>query len=97
MVARTRGGQGSELRVDSVVHAIPVASPATVVDPTGAGDAYVAGLLGGLRAGRAPAVAGRMGALAATYVVEQRGPQSHSYTPDQFAARYAAEFGEPLD
>jgi adenosine kinase len=96
VVARTRGGQGSELRVDGVVHAIPVASAARVVDPTGAGDAYIAGLLAGLRAGRPPQVAGRMGALSATYVVEQPGPQSHSYTPHEFAARYAAEFGDVL-
>jgi len=96
MVARTRGGQGSELRVDGVVHAVPVAPSAAVIDPTGAGDAYIAGLLGGLRTGRAPQVAGRMGALAATYVVERPGPQTHRYTPQEFAARYAAVFGEAL-
>jgi adenosine kinase len=97
LVARTRGGQGSELHVDGVVHALPVATAAAVVDPTGAGDAYIAGLLNGLRSGRRPEVAGRIGALAATYVIEQQGTQSHHYTRDQFAARYAAEFGERLD
>jgi hypothetical protein len=38
-----------------------------------------------------------MGALAATYVIEQQGPQSHGYGREDFAARYARTFGEPLD
>ncbi|MBJ7594706.1 MAG: carbohydrate kinase family protein [Candidatus Dormibacteraeota bacterium] len=96
VVARTRGGQGSELYIDGTVHHVPVAAAASVVDPTGAGDAYIAGLLAGLRAGRPAAVAGRMGALAATYVIEQQGPQSHTYTWDDFATRYAEAFGEKL-
>jgi adenosine kinase len=96
MVARTRGGQGSDLHVGGAVHAIPVAAADKLVDPTGAGDAYLAGLLSGLRAGRGPSMAGRIGALAATYVVEQPGPQTHHFTRAEFAARYAAEFGEAL-
>jgi len=38
-----------------------------------------------------------MGALAATYVVEQPGPQTHHFTRAEFAERYAAEFGDTLD
>jgi adenosine kinase len=97
LVARTRGGQGSELHADGTVHRVPVAPADRLVDPTGAGDAYIAGLLSGLRGGRRAQTAGRMGALAATYVIEQNGPQSHHYTRDQFAARFATAFGEPLD
>jgi adenosine kinase len=97
MVALTRGGQGSELRVDGEVHHVPSASPKALVDPTGAGDAYIAGLLAGLRAGRDPDVAARMGALAATYVIEQQGPQSHLYTREQFADRFATSFGQALE
>jgi adenosine kinase len=96
IVAVTRGGQGSELHIDGVVHSVPVAAPAAMVDPTGAGDAYIAGLLAGLREGRDPAEAARMGALAATYVIEQQGPQSHSYTRAQFAERFAVAFGAAL-
>ena len=36
-----------------------------------------------------------MAALAATYVIEKQGPQSHAYTRDEFAARYAQAFGQP--
>ena len=97
IVAVTRGAEGSELHVGGVVHHIPAAAPERLVDPTGAGDAYVAGLLTGLRAGRAPEVAARMGALAATYVIEQQGPQSHSYSLADFAGRYQRAFGTSLD
>jgi adenosine kinase len=97
IVARTRGGQGSDLHIDGAVHQIPVARVAQVVDAIGAGDAYIAGLLTGLRAGRAPGVAGRMGALAASYAIEQQGPQGHAYSRGEFAARYAKEFGTALD
>ena len=58
---------------------IPAAPVSEVVDPTGAGDAYIAGLLTGFRAGASPEVAGRMGSLAAAYVVEQHGPQRHRF------------------
>ena len=39
-------------------------------------------------------VSGRIGALAATYVLEQHGTQRHSYTRQQFAARYGKLFGD---
>jgi adenosine kinase len=38
-------------------------------------------------------VTGRVAALAAAYAIEQRGCQEHSYTPADFAGRYAAAFG----
>ena len=95
-MALTRGGQGSELHIAGAVHQVPVAPARELVDPTGAGDAYIAGLLAGLRAGREPQVAARMGALAATYVIEQQGPQTHHYTREQFAERFAVAFGQAL-
>jgi adenosine kinase len=93
MVAVTRGSAGSELHTRDGVTTIPPADVAAAVDPTGAGDAYIAGLVTGLRAGATPDVAGRMGSLAASYVVEQRGPQHHRYNRASFSARYAASFG----
>ena len=97
IVARTRGGDGSELRVDGAVHSIPTAAPSAVVDPTGAGDGYLAGLLCGLREGRDLDTAGRMGALAAAYVIEKQGPQAHAFGRSEFAARFAGAFGVALD
>ena len=93
LVAVTRGDQGSELHApDGVVH-IPVAPPRAVVDPTGAGDAYVAGLLAALRLGLPLDAAGRVAALSATFAIEQQGTQSHWYDVASFAVRYREAFG----
>ena len=94
IVAVTRGGEGSELHTTEGVLSISAAKPEAVVDPTGAGDAYIAGLLAGLRDGRSLGQAGGMAALAATYVVEQRGTQEHHFTLAEFHQRYAENFGQ---
>jgi adenosine kinase len=97
MVAVTRGAAGSELHSPEGVAVIPVAPVSEVVDPTGAGDAYMAGLVTGFRAGASPDVAGRMGSLAAAYVVEQHGPQRHRFDVPAFRDRYAVAFGASLN
>jgi adenosine kinase len=97
MVAVTRGSAGSELHTPNGVSVIPVAAVSDAVDPTGAGDAYVAGVVAGLRSGASPAVAGRIGALAGAYVVEQHGPQRHRFDAASFRERYAASFGVSLE
>ena len=48
-----------------------------VLDPTGAGDAYRAGLLKGLALGLDWPEAARMGAVLASFCVEQQGTQEH--------------------
>ena len=96
-MAVTRGSAGSEVRSPDGVAVIPAAPVTEVLDPTGAGDAYIAGLVTGLRAGRSPDVAGRMGSLAAAYVVEQNGPQLHRFDMTGFRDRYAAAFGASLN
>lgn len=93
VVAVTRGAQGSELHSGDGTARIPVASPGALVDPTGAGDAYLAGLLAALRAGDDLDTAGRVGALAAAYVIESSGTQSHHFDREGFAARYSENFG----
>jgi adenosine kinase len=92
ITAVTLGANGSVLRRGGEEVSVPAATPDAVVDPTGAGDAYVAGLVTALRAGRGLADAGRMAALAAAYVVERSGTQEHAYTQAEFAARHLALF-----
>ncbi|HEY8489387.1 MAG TPA: carbohydrate kinase family protein [Dehalococcoidia bacterium] len=95
-VVVTRGEHGSAVLTREGTVEVPVAPPAAVVDPTGAGDAYRAGLLAGLLRGLDLPRAARMGALAAAYAVERHGTQEHHYTFEEFEARYRRAFGEPL-
>jgi adenosine kinase len=93
----TRGKEGStlyrgEASSDQSV-SIPVVPIADVRDPTGAGDAYLAGLVFGLSRDLPLEVTGRIAALSAAYAVEMQGCQEHRYTPAEFAARYAKVFG----
>lgn len=69
---------------------IPAASVERVVDPTGAGDAWRAGFLAGLRRGKNLIEAGGMGAVSAAFVVEQKGGQEHRFSQAEFADRLTA-------
>jgi adenosine kinase len=89
----TRGEAGALITVDGQEVAIPPAKPKAVVDPTGAGDAFRAGFVLGLRRGWPWPVVGRVAALTAVYAIEHRGPQQHSYTLNEFRDRYRENFG----
>jgi adenosine kinase len=93
----TRGEQGSRIfqRGKPTIE-IPVAKVTSVVDPTGAGDAYLAGLAFGLAKKLPLATTGRIAAMAATYCIELKGCQEHSWTRADFAQRYQAAFGEAV-
>ena len=90
----TLGAEGAHVWAKGVLHAIPPVSPQRSDDPTGVGDAFRAGLIRGLALGLSWDLAGRMGALAATYALEQPGPQSHHYTPAEFVARFRQFFDD---
>ncbi len=96
MVVTTRGRHGSEVATRDGRITIPPALAVDEADPTGAGDAYRAGLVSGLLRGMPVDVAGRIASLAAAYVVEQTGTIEHTYTLDAFEQRYAECFGQPL-
>ncbi len=93
----TYGSQGSELRAGGEVVKVPVAAPDPIVDPTGGGDAFRAGLLKGLLLGKSLAVTGRIAALTATHAIEHHGPQEHSFTPESFLDRFRTSFPEYID
>jgi len=90
----TRGRAGSVIMVDDREYQIPIVPPTHTVEPTGAGDAFRAGLMRGMQLGLPWDIAGRMGALAATYVLEAFGTQGHHYTNSQFVARYREHFDD---
>lgn len=95
-VITTLGEKGSVIMTKEGETSVPVATVATVLDPTGAGDAYRAGLIKGILMGKSLAVAGRMGAVASAYAIEHYGTQEHRFTWSEFADRYAQSFGEQL-
>lgn len=93
----TRGEQGSLIYTEGRLAArIPIAPVAEVKDPTGAGDAYLAGLAFGIARDLPLEVTGRIAALAAAYAIEQRGCQEHAYSRTEFAERYRRAFGHDL-
>jgi adenosine kinase len=96
MVVTTLGRHGSRIATREGMVEIPSAAPVRESDPTGAGDAYRAGLVAGLLRGLDVEEAGRVASLAATYVVEQVGTIEHGYTSREFSERYFAAFGTPL-
>jgi adenosine kinase len=94
MVVITKGEHGSVIMTKDEVASIPSAKPNAIVDPVGAGDAYLGGLVYALQAGMDIQRAGRVASLAAVYAIEQYGTQSHAYTREEFAQRYAQNFGD---
>ncbi|MBV8529121.1 MAG: carbohydrate kinase family protein [Candidatus Dormibacteraeota bacterium] len=95
IVVTTKGRHGSRLTTRSVDIEAPAAAAHKEVDPTGAGDAYRAGLVASLLQGLELDDAALVASLAAVYVVEQTGTVEHEYTRDEFAQRFATAFGKP--
>ena len=94
MIITTLGEKGSLISTSECDVSIPAAKVKNVVDPTGAGDAYRAGLLKGIIAGRDIEKAAKMGAVTATYAIEKYGTQEHRFTYEEFVERYRSNFGE---
>ena len=89
----TRGAEGSVIYTQGRTLQVPCARPNAVVDPTGCGDAYRAGLIHGLLRGLDWEATGRIASLMGAIKVESRGPQNHRFTPSEFARRYQDNFG----
>ncbi len=96
VVVKTLGRHGSRITTREVSVEIPAAPAEREVDPTGAGDAYRAGIVAGLLRGLDLHHAGRVASLAATYAVEHVGTIEHRYTRADFCARYRKSFGAEL-
>lgn len=93
-VVITLGEKGSDIRVKDQHYPIPPIHPACIADPTGVGDAFRGGFLRGKRLGLDWQTCGQMGSLAATYCLENRGTQNHSYTIQEFIKRYRTLFDD---
>ena len=92
----TRGAEGSVIHADGREITIPAARPEQVVDPTGCGDAYRAGLIYGLQHGLDWETTGRVASLMGAIKIAHAGTQHHRFTRNEFADRFRAAFGRAL-
>lgn len=89
----TRGAHGSAVLTGGKRIEIPVVTAEAVVDPTGCGDAYRAGLLYGIAHGWDWESTGRLGSLMGSIKIAQRGPQNHKSSRAEIEQRYRKAFG----
>ena len=90
----TMGGEGSIIHADGATYAIPAVRPSAIVDPTGCGDAYRAGLLYGIAQKWDWESTGKLASVMGTMKIESRGGQNHVIDRDTIALRYRNAFGE---
>ena len=89
----TRGENGSEIHAGGERFDIPCVAAAAVVDPTGCGDAYRAGLLYGIANGFDWPTTGRLASLLGSIKIAHQGGQNHVFTAADIAGRFEQEFG----
>ena len=92
-VVVTRGASGSDIHVDGRVVHIPIAAARAVVDPTGCGDAYRAGLLYGIANGMEWETTGRLAAVMGAMKIECAGGQNHAGDRLAIRDRFQQSFG----
>jgi adenosine kinase len=92
----TQGAEGSTIYTGGQALHIPSVPPARVVDPTGCGDAYRAGLLYGMAQSYDWPTTGRLASLLGSIKVASRGAQNHQLSRDEIGARYRDAFGSSL-
>ena len=88
----TRGGEGSVIHADGKTYEIPCAKAREVLDPTGCGDAYRAGLIHGILRGLDWETTGRIASLMGAIKIAVRGTQNHTFTTAEFAAAVPRRF-----
>jgi adenosine kinase len=89
----TQGAQGAKIYTAGKELTIPAAKPKAVIDPTGCGDAFRAGLIHGLLRGFTWETIGRTGSLMGAIKIESRGPQNYRFDQAEFDRRYKENFG----
>lgn len=92
----TRGGEGSHIHADGQRYEIPCVKADEVVDPTGCGDAYRAGLLYGINAGWNWEKSGQLAAVMGAIKIAHRGGQNHRASRAEIGERFTLAFGSTL-
>jgi adenosine kinase len=89
----TLGAKGSLIFAAGKRYEVSCVRADAVVDPTGCGDAYRAGLLYGIARGWDWESTGRLGAVMGALKIARRGAQNHATTRDEIERRFRAAFG----
>jgi adenosine kinase len=89
----TLGAKGSVILAAGQRHEVPCVPAQAVVDPTGCGDAYRAGLLYGIAHGWDWPTTGKLGAVMGALKIAHRGAQNHGATRDEIESRFRTAFG----
>jgi len=84
----TKGGQGSEIYSGESKITVKPAKPKNTSDPTGAGDAYRAGLIKGLLMGYNLKACAQLASTVSVYTVEKYGTQTHKFSLMELKKRY---------
>ncbi|HRE14875.1 MAG TPA: carbohydrate kinase family protein [Usitatibacteraceae bacterium] len=92
----TRGAEGADVMAGGQQIRVPAVKPESLVDPTGCGDAFRAGLLHGLERGFGWVKAVRLGSLMGSIKIAHRGGQNHKPSRGEIERRYLEAFGEAL-
>jgi adenosine kinase len=92
----TLGAEGSRIHADGRIFEIPTCEPTALVDPTGCGDAYRAGLLYGIGQGWNWERTGRLASLLGSLKIASRGGQNHVVERDALASSYHKHYGHHL-
>ena len=85
----TLGGQGSHIYADGQRFEVRCVKASSIVDPTGCGDAYRAGLLYGIANGWDWPTCGRLASTMGAIKIASRGGQNHAPTRVDIEAVYA--------
>jgi len=88
----TLGGDGSRIYANGKQYEIPTPKPQAVVDPTGCGDAYRAGLLYGIQKGWDWEMTGRLASLMGSLKIAHRGGQNHHYSRTELMDLFKQHF-----
>jgi adenosine kinase len=92
----TQGAEGSTIYAGGKQIRIPAAKPDAIVDPTGCGDAYRAGLMYGIQQGWDWDTTGRLASLMGAIKIAQRGGQNHTPSRAEIGERFRAAFGRAM-
>jgi adenosine kinase len=90
----TQGGEGSVIHAAGATYLIPAVKRRAIVDPTGCGDAYRAGLLYGIAHGFDWDRTGKLASVLGSLKIASRGAQNHRVNREIAAALYLEAFGE---